>query len=86
MERLIAAAAALFVGGCATVPEGAPTLAGWSCAAQGIKAAEYGGGDVASIQLESEKQGRVYTVARVDATTARGVTHNGTPFTCRRSA
>jgi len=86
MGRLIAATAVLCLGGCATVPEGTPTLAGWSCAAQGIKAAEYGGGDVASIQLESDKAGRVYTVSRVDATTARGVTHSGTPFTCRRPA
>jgi len=74
------------VAGCATAPEGSPTLAGWSCAANGIKAAEYGGGDVASIQLESDKQGAVYTVSRIDASTARGVTRNGTPFTCRRSS
>lgn len=86
MERRIAAAAVLCLGACATVPEGAPTLAGWSCAAPGIKAAEYGGGDVASIQLDGDKQGRVYTVARIDEKTARGVTQSGTPFTCRRSS
>lgn len=86
MRRLTAVAAVLCLAGCATAPEGTPTLAGWSCAAPGIKAAEYGGGDVASIQLDNEKQGSVYTVSRVDATTARGVTRSGTPFTCRRGA
>lgn len=87
MGRLIAAAAVLGLAGCATVPEGTPTLAGWKCESPaGIKAAEYGGGHVASIQLDSDKQGAVYTVHRIDGKTARGVTRNGTPFTCRRSA
>lgn len=86
MSRLIAAATVLSLAACATVPEGAPTLAGWNCAAQGIKAAEYGGGHVASIQLESDKQGSVYTVTRVDEKTARGMTRNGTPFICRRAS
>lgn len=85
MRRLTAAAAVLCLAGCATVPEGTPTLAGWNCAAPGIKAAQYGGGDVASIQLDSDKQEAVYTVTRVDANTARGMTRNGTPFTCRRA-
>lgn len=85
MRRSIVAAAVACLAGCATAPEGTPTLAGWSCSAPGIKAAEYGGGDVAAIQLEGDKQGSVYTVARIDANTARGVTRNGTPFTCRRA-
>lgn len=85
MRTLIAAAAVVALAGCATVPEGAPTLAGWNCAAPRIKAAQYGGGDVAAIQLESDKQEAVYTVTRIDATTARGMTRNGTPFTCRRA-
>ena len=86
MGRWIAAAAALGLAACASVPEGAPTLAGWNCSAQGIKAAEYGGGNVASIQLEGEKGGSVYTVSRVDEKTARGVTGNGTAFVCRRAS
>ena len=43
--------------------------AGWNCAANGIKTAEYGGGDVASIQLQNEAQGSVYSVSRVDEKT-----------------
>jgi hypothetical protein len=82
MKRAIIAAALCFAGG-AMAAEEFKTLAGWNCSAAGIKAAEYGGGDVAAIQLESDKQGAVYTVARIDAKTARGVTRNGTPFTCR---
>lgn len=81
----VAAMAVLTVAGCASVPDGISTASGWVCAADGIKAAEYGGGDVASIQLQSEPRAGVYTVRRINDTTARGLTQNGTPFDCRRA-
>jgi hypothetical protein len=80
------AIAVISIFGCASVPDGITTRAGWVCSADGLTAAEYGGGDVASIQLQSDSQGWVYTVNRVNETTARGTTQNGTLFTCRRGA
>jgi hypothetical protein len=85
MRRGVVAVAALCFAGSAMAEDSVKTLAGWNCSAPGIKSAEYGGGDVATIQLASDKAGGVYTVTRVDAKTARGVTSNGTPFSCSRS-
>jgi hypothetical protein len=85
MHRPIAVAVlAVSSFGCATAPDGISTSAGWICSADGLKAAEYGGGNVASIQLQSDSQGRVYTVRRINETTAQGTTQNGTSFVCRR--
>lgn len=85
MALAVAAAASVALSGCATVPEGVATKSGWVCNAQGIKAAEYGGGDVASIHLESQERAGVYSVRRINDTTARGMTQNGTSFECRRA-
>jgi hypothetical protein len=56
---------------------------GWKCSAVELAEADYNGSGYADIRLERYRRGHSYEVKlNADKTEAKGVTGDGTPFTC----
>lgn len=82
---VLAVAAATLVGCAATGGGGAKSK--WQCSAQGLVNAHYTGSNHAKIHLKGYRSGGKYAVTKNAAgTEAKGVTGNGTPFTCTKVA
>jgi len=82
MKFVLLAVAALALGGCATTGDGA----NWKCVATGLVNATYDGSDSAMIHLQGYSSGGYYQVTKnAEGTEAKGITKNGTPFTCVKS-
>lgn len=81
--RLLGALFILTVAGCATPADNGK----WTCAANGLVSASYNGSASAYVHLAGFSSGSTYPVKLNDAKTeATGVTGNGTPFVCKKSA